>query len=424
VIKLNTFNEELLTLSAGVVKELDFKQYNPNVFLIRNISSANVYIGESPVVSSTNYYKKCLANTSTKYVSVGGIGKLYLYCASSITNSVLVQSMEQENLTCKDLDEDTSLSAAISGISLGSVKILDSGGTNELAIDSNGYITSKLSGAIPAGSNSIGKVSLDAGSNSIGKVGINTGSNVIGLVKLVDTGGTNELSIDSSGYLTVKLDGSSSLPAGSNIIGGVGIVSSIPAGTNNIGDVDIASSIPAGTNDIGKVVLGCASGDVDSDGAGALKVAFTGSLTASSVKIEDSDSDELEIENDGSINVNSTIQNSIPAGTNNIGDVDILSVASGQNLKPATTPAIYNKTCTTASTEYNQPLPANCKGFTIGLKSKDDSVTWVLKFATSGTEFSFSGNESYTLDNILFSSQTLYFETDKNGEVIQIIANA
>jgi hypothetical protein len=330
--------------------------------------------------------------------------------------------MEQENLTSKDLDEDTSISAAISGISLGSVKILDSAGTNELSIDSSGYITSKLSGALPAGGNSIGKVELDAGTNSIGKVGLDTGSNVVGLIKIVDTGGTNELAIDSSGYLGVNIQ--NSIPAGTNNIGAVGIASSIPAGSNIIGQVGIASSIPAGSNNVGKVVLGCASGDVDSDGAGALKVAFTGSLTASSVKIEDSGSDELEIEADGSINVNSTIQNSIPAGTNNIGDIDVLTVASGQNLKPGTTPAIYNVTCTTASTEYNQALPANCKGFTIGLKSKDDSVTWVLKIGTGGTEFSFSGNESYTLDNILFSSQTLYFETNNNGEVIQIIAHA
>lgn len=50
---------------------------------------------------------------------------------------------------------------------------------------------------------------------------------------------------------------SSALPAGTNNIGDVDVLSlpSIPAGTNNIGDVDVLSlpSIPAGTNNIGDV---------------------------------------------------------------------------------------------------------------------------------------------------------------------------
>lgn len=59
----------------------------------------------------------------------------------------------------------------------------------------------------------------------------------------------------SSATDSVSVGGS--LPAGTNNIGDVDVVSlpSIPAGTNNIGDVDVASlpSIPAGANTIGSV---------------------------------------------------------------------------------------------------------------------------------------------------------------------------
>lgn len=48
-----------------------------------------------------------------------------------------------------------------------------------------------------------------------------------------------------------------SLPAGTNNIGDVDVLTlpALPAGTNNIGDVDIASAIPAGDNAIGRVKI-------------------------------------------------------------------------------------------------------------------------------------------------------------------------
>lgn len=435
--KLETFKEQRIDVAAGVAKIVDFDRYNPNVFLIRNISSADIYLSESPDVSTTNYYKKILANTSTKYISITGLSKLYLYCASSVTN-IIFQSIYQDDLSSDDLDEDTSISAAISGISLGSVKILDTGGTNELAIDASGYIGINLQNSIPAGSNVIGNVGLETGSNTIGNVGLTTGSNVVGLFKIVDTGGTNELAIDGSGYIGVNLQ--NSIPAGSNIIGNVGINGSIPAGSNIIGNIGINGSIPAGTNKIGEIGLKDSGGhELDIQADGSINVNFTGTVSATTVQIKDeTDTYFLNIDSSGyltaklsgSIPAGSndigtvSLSAPIPAGTNNIGDIDVLTIASGQNVKPSTSPVIYNVTCAVAGTEYSQALPANCKSFTIGMKSKNDSATWVIKFGTGGTEFSFAGNESLTIDNILYSSQTIYFDSDVAGEVIQIIANS
>ena len=96
----------------------------------------------------------------------------------------------------------------------------------------------------------------------------------------------------------MQVDIVASLPAGTNNIGDVDIASALPAGTNNIGDVDIASALPAGTNSIGTVILGAGT-------------AAIGKLVAN---------DGVDI---GDVDVTSLP--SLPAGTNNIGDVDIAS---------------------------------------------------------------------------------------------------
>lgn len=75
---------------------------------------------------------------------------------------------------------------------------------------------------------------LPAGSNVIGNVGLNgsvpAGSNVIG---------------------NVGLNGA--IPTGANVIGNVGLNGAIPAGANVIGNVGLNGAIPAGTNSIGSV---------------------------------------------------------------------------------------------------------------------------------------------------------------------------
>jgi hypothetical protein len=371
MLKVESRIEQFVDLVGGVVKEITFKETKPNLILIRNNSDYSIYLSESIQVSTTSYMKLVPDKTSKKYTTVSGLLKIYLYSGNNISNLQII-SCEDPEMSVSDMDEDTSINSTI-----GSVTI----------------------------------TTLPAGSNTIGKVGLIAGTELIGKVKLVDTAGTNELAIDGSGNIGVALGGS--LPAGTNNIGDVDVVTlpALAAGTNNIGDVDVLTMPPvkildaAGTNQL--VVE--ADGSINVNGA-----TFTG--TIGTVKLENSaGTNELEIEADGSLNVN------LAAGTNNIGDVDILTVAAGQNLKPMTTPAVYNVTCTTAGTEYSQALAAGCKYFMIGIKSKDDTVTWELKFGTGGTSKSFNGSETVEISNLLLASQTLYFETDKDGEIIEII---
>jgi len=72
------------------------------------------------------------------------------------------------------------------------------------------------------------------------------------------------ISAQSDGTYIGDIKFGESLPAGTNNIGDVDILS-IAAGDNNIGNVDIASSLPAGSNAIGKLAAnsGVDIGDVD-----------------------------------------------------------------------------------------------------------------------------------------------------------------
>lgn len=362
-IQQNSWKTIQFNAVAATVKRLDLEKVffennfeRPNFIQIKNLNSSDIlYVGDDNAVSSTNYRLSINPLATGKSINIDGFSDLYILIASN-TNKLELNYAFDNNPSASDLD-----------------------GTQDITI---------INQTLTVGN--VGITSIAAGTNNIGKV--------------VPTDGTNDLSIESDGSINTNATIQNALPAGDNNIGNVDIASSIPAGDNNIGNVDLASSIPAGTNNIGKGVITGASGDVDSDGAGALKVAFVGSLTASSVKIEDSDSDELEINADGSINTN------------------ITDITAGEIDKPATTPNIYRSGALSADTEDSQALPSNCTKFTIGLVSKDDTVTWVLKFGTSGTEFSFNGSETYTVDGLFLSSQTLYYEVDTASEEIQIIA--
>ena len=73
----------------------------------------------------------------------------------------------------------------------------------------------------------------------------------------VDVVGALPAGTNSIGAVTLG----AALPAGTNNIGDVDIASALPAGDNNIGNVDIASALPAGTNNIGVVTANLSATD-------------------------------------------------------------------------------------------------------------------------------------------------------------------
>jgi hypothetical protein len=187
---------------------------------------------------------------------------------------------------------------------------------------------------------------------------------VTGTVAVTQSGTWDEVGINDSGN-SITVDGTvtANLAAGTNNIGDVDILS-IAAGDNNIGNVDLASAIPAGANKIGGV-------DLDSDAtpgsavpATAQYIAGTDGTNARGLKTDSSG--ELQIDvlssalpsgaataaNQSTANtalsaiqtavetLDNTVSGSeiqvdvvgaLPAGTNNIGDVDIASITAGDN---------------------------------------------------------------------------------------------
>jgi len=187
--------------------------------------------------------------------------------------------------------------------------------TSALQTTGNGILTtidadtSILAASVTASKMQVDVVaSLPAGTNAIGKLSANSGVD-IGDVDVLSSAlpsgaATSALQTTANGILTT-IDADTSLLAGA--VSGtevqVDVVASLPAGTNNIGDVDVLSSA---------LPTGAATSALQTTANGILTTidADTGSL-AGCVS-----GTEVQID----------IVASLPAGSNNIGDVDILSL--------------------------------------------------------------------------------------------------
>lgn len=222
------------------------------------------------------------------------------------------------------------------------VKVIIQAGTNNI-----GDVDVLTLPSLPAGSNNIGDVdvlslpALPAGSNNIGDVDVLTlpalvaGDNVIGRVKITD--GTEVANVNTNNRLEMSIDEDNvglAKESGGNLATLAGAVTgtemqvdvvtlpALPAGTNNIGDVDVLSlpTLPAGDNNIGNV-------DVVT-----LPALTTGDNVVGRVKITDgTEVANVNASNRLEVSVE-TINASIPAGSNNIGDVDIASaLPAGDN---------------------------------------------------------------------------------------------
>ena len=121
----------------------------------------------------------------------------------------------------------------------------------------------------------------------------------------------------------------------------VDVVAALPAGTNNIGDVDVLSIVPGtGATNLGKAI-DTAVGATDT---GVLILARRDDALGALTPVE-SDAVELRTDANGALwthddvleaalsgsELQVDIVAALPAGTNNIGDVDILSIAAGDN---------------------------------------------------------------------------------------------
>lgn len=184
-----------------------------------------------------------------------------------------------------------------------------------------------------------------------------------------------------------------SLPAGTNVIGNVGLA----AGNNNIGNVDIVTlpALPAGNNNIG---------DVDV-------------VTLPALPAGDNNIGNVDI-----VTMPAVTLNSLPAGSNTIGTVSV-------NTQPSVAlnlPDIYNVTMTNADTEYSQILPAQTKKLSLMVIDGDSTKNYRLAFVTgkvatpTAPYLKAPCNFPYSVDNIKIASGTVYFACSEAGKVMSI----
>jgi hypothetical protein len=205
---------------------------------------------------------------------------------------------------------------------------------------------------------------------------LGAGTAEVGSVALTSTDSDNIATIAGAvSGSEVQVDVVASLPAGTNNIGDVDILT-IAAGDNNIGNVDLASAIPAGTNEMGSVALtstdsgylntmNVSLNNIETSNAniytktdtiaGAvsgseMQVDLVGSVPAGtaeigSVALTSTDSDNLATVA-GAVSgseMQVDVVASLPAGTNaigklaansgvDIGDVDVTSISAGNNI--------------------------------------------------------------------------------------------
>ena len=132
--------------------------------------------------------------------------------------------------------------------------------------------------------------------------------------------GTNTriLATNTSGHMSIN-DGGNSIT-----VDGTVSVNALPAGSNNIGDVDVLSIIPGtGATNLGKQTDSPAGG---TDTGVAVLAVRDDALTT--VAPADGDYTRLRVTSVGRLWSSAVIDTALPAGTNNIGDVDVVSLPS------------------------------------------------------------------------------------------------
>lgn len=154
--------------------------------------------------------------------------------------------------------------------------------------------------------------------------------------------GTERLSITAANQAEVAV--TAALPAGTNNIGDVDVLSlpSLPAGTNNIGDVDVLSLPPVTATDLDIRDLSSAQDSVAAVQSGTWNITNisgtvslpTGAATETTLAavLADTATIDANVASIAGTVAGSELQvdivGSLPSGTNNIGDVDVLSLPS------------------------------------------------------------------------------------------------
>jgi hypothetical protein len=285
-----------------------------------------------------------LAGTASDgdYITLSTDADGRLYTTSTVTGSVAVTG------TFWQATQPVSIASTVTVTGTGGTfPVTDSGGS--LTVDNGGTFAVQVSSALPAGTNNIGDVdvltlpALATGSNTIGNIGtIATsitpgtaaanlgkaedavhGSGDVGVMALAVQRNTAASGAADGDYATLNVNSTGRLYVDASV------TVALPAGTNNIGDVDVLTVVTGtGATNLGKAEDAAhASGDT---GVAIWSVRRDAAATGTS-----NDGDYASLNTDSTGHLWTRIGLALPAGTNNIGDVDVLTLPAtpaGTNL--------------------------------------------------------------------------------------------
>lgn len=91
------------------------------------------------------------------------------------------------------------------------------------------------------------------------------------------------------------------------------------------------------------------------------------------------------------------------------------------DIEVSTTPVIYNKSAPTANTEVSQLLTDGTKKFLIRVRG-NANLQLAFTSTESGSKFiSVPAGSSYSVEGLNLTSTTLYFQTDKNTQAVEVL---
>lgn len=108
-----------------------------------------------------------------------------------------------------------------------------------------------------------------------------------------------------------------------------------------------------------------------------------------------------------------------PYNASNRFPVDVIITPGGG----ITTPTIFNVTATLANTEYSQALPTATKQFFVKVRDGLSKLQLAFNPGDSATNYvTVAMGSVYIEENVSLTGKTLYFRTNKPGQVIEILA--
>ncbi len=147
---------------------------------------------------------RALSTDSTGKLQLGTVtisGTVTANAGTNLNTSALALETGGNLATIAGAVSSSKMNVNVSSVTSGAaIQLLDSGGTNKLAINASGQVTISNSGFNVNNTPSVSQ-------SGTWNVGLSAGSNNIGGVEIIDSGGTNKLSINASGQITLSNTG-------------------------------------------------------------------------------------------------------------------------------------------------------------------------------------------------------------------------